>query len=45
MRICFFGLQIFDIKSAGSGVATLKNKSAQHKQLLEELQKPFTRNF
>ena len=31
MRICFFGLQIFDIKSAGSGVATLTNKSAQNK--------------
>ena len=31
MRICFFGLQIFDIKSASSGVATLTNKSAQNK--------------
>ena len=40
----------FDKKTAGSGVATLTNKSAiksmpQDKQLAEELQKPIIRKF
>ena len=37
--------KFFDKKSAGSGVATFANNSAQHKQLAEELSKPMIRNF
>ena len=37
--------KFFDKKSAGSGVATFANNSAQHKQLAEELNKPMIRNF
>ena len=37
--------KFFDEKSAGTGVTTLVDKSAQNKQLAEELQKPTIRNF
>ena len=35
----------FDKKSAGSDITMLANKSAQNKQLAEELHKPVIRNF
>ena len=35
----------FDKKSAGSDITMLTNKSAQNKQLAEELHKPVIRNL
>ena len=37
--------KFFDKKSAGSGFAAFANKSAQHKQLAEELHQPIIKNF
>ena len=37
--------KFFDEKSAGTDVTTLVDKSAQNKQLAEELHKPTIRNF
>ena len=35
----------FDKEPSGSGVAIFANKSAEHKQLAEELHKPIIRSF